>query len=221
MYKVFLFLFFVSALLKADVAINNALSGETSENTQRTLKTKKDLVDLINVLKQSATMGDTDSLVYLGTIYLNGITLSDGTKIPSEPKKGEQLLFRASKDGSVKAIIVMMTNFTKNKNVKLLTRVVEDAQKNSTIDLKTKDYYTMLLAGVLLDKNSDDGLALEVSTKWLFKAEKKRPSPKMQFILANLYNKMNNTEAANYYLNKSCSNPSMNLICKQFKSKAK
>jgi DNA-binding XRE family transcriptional regulator len=75
----------------------------------------------------------------------------------------------------------------------------------------------MFLAGYILDTQADSGHAIEVATKWMYEAEKKRPNPKMQFLLAFMYQKLNNEQAGNYYLNKSCSHESLREQCRQFK----
>jgi TPR repeat protein len=212
-------------LLFASSSANDIYSeGIISTNKQEQAPNQKELNNLqdynsmIEDLKQGAALGDADSNFYLGFVYINGVTLKDGTVVPAKVQEGKIILLHAISIGSTKALGVLAAKSIESSSVEQLTEAVKTAQLSDGINIENKDYYTLMLASLILDKNSDDANAIEVATKWIYDAEKKRPTAKMQYILASMYAKLQNIDAANYYLNKSCLDPQMNGLCQQFRS---
>lgn len=220
---------FVAAMLLVSVSSANSVYSEVQMSTmdkqkqmpeQKALNTIQDYNSMVADLKQGAALGDSDSNFYLGFVYLSGITLKDGTIIKPNITEGTSILLNAISLGSAKALSVLAAKSIENADVVTLSETVKVAQSTDSIDIENKDYYSLLLASLILDKNSNEAIPIETATKWLFEAEKKRPTPKMQYILASMYAKLQNMNAANYYLNKSCSNTQldeqMQHMCKQF-----
>lgn len=184
--------------------------------TQKKLNTIKDYKELIVDLKHGAALGDAKSLFWLGTIYYNGVNLKDGTRIKPQIKRSMPYFFDAIKKGSLQAFSFLSLKYIATSNVHNLSQIVKIAQNSTNISLRDKDYFSSVLASLILDSKNGDSQAIETSMKWLYKAEQERPTPKMQFILANMYNMLGNTSAANMYLNKSCANESMKSLCRRY-----
>lgn len=189
-----------------------------NQDTSQKEITKESLNEMIGDLKQGVALGDINSMFYLGFLYFNGATLKDGTLIKADKTQGLNLLFRAISLGSINALSVLTQKSLEESDILTLTQAVKVAQNSNNIDLEDKDYYSMMLASTVLDKNIQEADSIEVATKWLYEAEKKRPNAKMQYILASMYAKLGNQNAADYYLNKSCIDPTMESVCSQYKS---
>ena len=216
----FISLLLAASLLNANPIGSNSLNlGEVNSKSQKSLNTIKDYNSLINDLKQAASLGDTNSIFYLGVVYLNEVTLRDGTKIQADKVKAMKFLNKAVSLGSEKALSIVAAYCIKDLDVKSMTHTVKIVQQSPTFNTSDKDYYSMMLASLILDTSSLESNSIEVATKWLYKAEKIRPTYKMQYLLASLYSRIKNEKAANYYLNKSCQAKEMASICKTYKSK--
>lgn len=207
-------MFYVSVLSANFNTLNS--SGVPNPTAQKELNSKKDFDQMVKDLYNGANVGDIASLFYLGFIYYDGITLNDGTKIEPKKQEARNFLLKAISLGSKEAAAFLIAKELEEKNIESFTSVIKAVQ-TSSIAKADKDYFTTILAGYILDYNILDSSAIEVSTKWLYEAEKKNPTPQMQFVLAFLYQKLQNIDAANYYLNKSCSNIEMKDMCEKIK----
>ncbi len=220
--KTFLFALFIIAIL---FSYANAADNEYSKNPtqsgeqikQKELNNINDYNSMVKDLKQGITLGNLDSIFYLGVVYLNGVTLKDGTVVEKDEINGRGLLFKAIKQGSLKSLGVLAAKSISSLDISTFSTAVKIAQQSKFINISDKDYYSLMLASLILDADSNDANAIEITTKWIYEAEKKRPTPKLQFILASIYSKLGNINAANYYLNKSCSDKSMAKMCQEFK----
>jgi len=215
---------FISLILSNILFLNASTDIYAMNNKspmQKELNDLKSYKQMINDLKNSSTLGDVDSMFYLGFVYLNGAKLKDGTQIKGSIEKAYSILMKATKIGSDKSAALLIKYSLENNDLTLLKEVVKSIQTSKNYTLKDKDYYSQILASFILDSRSNDGDAIEIATKWLYNAEKKRPTYKMQFILASMYQKLGNMTAANYYLNKSCSNPHMKMKCSSYKKSEK
>ena len=212
-------LFSLDAMASNQVGGLKTFSSQTQSTTikQRKLNTINDYKELVSDLKKAIVIGDMRSKFWLGTLYYSGAKLKDGTVIKPQKEKGLSLLYSAITAGYTQAFSFLSIQYIKQKDVGKLSKIVKLAQESKEISLTDKDYFSSLLASLILDTNSSDGVAIEVALKWLYQAEKKRPTPKMQFIIANMYNMLGNDAAAVMYLNKSCSNKSMETICGRYK----
>lgn len=190
---------------------------QNNDGSQKELKTKTDLERMRADLARGAQLGDAESTFFLGYTYLNDMTFKDGSRVEKDTEKAKKLLEKAIKLGSNKAAAALINNNFKEKNIKELADTVKKIQEASLIQNEDKDYYSMFLGSYILDTNSTDANAIETAMKWMYEAEKKRNNPKMQFIMAFVYQKLGNEAAANLYLNKSCTNDSMKSQCANFK----
>lgn len=187
---------------------------ENVASIQKQLNTKKDFEQMVADLQQGANLGDINSLFYLGVIYFNGVDLADGTKTEINQHKARELLLKAITLGSRESAAFLMAKYLESKDEVGMTNTVKIIQ-NSSSNISDKDYFSMMLASFILDYNISSAEAVEVATKWLYEVEKKRPTPKMQLILAFMYQKLQNMDAANFYLNKSCAHKEMKETCEQ------
>lgn len=187
---------------------------QTDSSVQKELKTKKDFEQMLRDLKKGAKLGDMASLFYLGFIYYDGITLDDGTKIEADRLQAKKNLLEAISLGSKEAAALLVAKEIESKKTEEVV-ITLSAIQNSNVSVIDKDYFSMVLAGYVLDFDITDANAIEVATKWLYEAEKKRPTPKMQLLLAYIYKKLGNLDAANMYLNKACSHSEMKETCEK------
>ncbi|MBW6487554.1 hypothetical protein [Sulfurimonas sp.] len=197
-------------------SLNNDVLTNNSSVTQKELNTKKDFDKMITDLKQGASLGDVNSLFYLGFIYFEGVELKDGTKTKTDKEQAKELLNKAISLGSKEAAAFLMAKSLELKDVEMMTKTTKSIQASSVPTME-KDYFSMMLASFILDYNVSSANSIEVAAKWLYEAEKKRPTPKMQLILAFMYQKLQNMDAANFYLNKSCTHEEMKETCEQIK----
>lgn len=211
------FVFSFSAIASNQTNGLSSFASKSATTKQKSLNTIKDYRELVSELRKASAIGDIQSKTWLGGLYYLGTKLKDGTVIAPQRKRGTRLLYSSISGGSVQALSFLTMQYIHQKDVRSLTKIVKLAQESNEISLKDKDYFTSILASLILDTKSGDGMSLEVALKWLYRAEKKRPTPKMQFILANMYNMMGNKNAATMYLNKSCLHPSMEKICRRYK----
>lgn len=202
--------------------LESKVQGEPPKNViQKELNTKSDYIEMTGALKKAAALGNEDAKFYLGVVHYQGVPLKKGERIVKDKVKGEKLLYSGILDGSLKSLSFLVLNGIKNNDIAVLSKSIHTAQKSMNISNETKDYYSLLLAGHILDnyeelKNNPELIFyIEVATKWLYQAEKTRATDKIQYILANIYNALGNKDAANFYLNKSCQHDSMQKLCSQ------
>lgn len=221
MIKSLLALFIIGVLLSysgvASETVSKNLTQSGEQIKQKELNNIYDYNSMVKDLKQGVSLGNLDSIFYLGVVYLNGVTLNDGTVVEKDEISGRGLLFQAINQGSLKSLGVLAAKSIGSLNISTFSTAVKIAQQSKYINIADKDYYSLMLASLILDTDSNDANAIEITTKWIYEAEKKRPTPKLQFILASIYSKLGNINAANYYLNKSCSDKSMAKMCQTFR----
>ena len=193
------------------------LAGENiSQVSQKKLADMNAYNEMVRDLKSASSLGHSSASFFLGALIYNGITLENGEKIEPNVVKGIPLLQRALSNGSVAAIAMLTLKSIERNDLKTLTDSINIMKNISGISLEEKDYYFQVLASYLLDKKIKDAVAIELSMKWLYLAEKNRPTYKMQFLLANMYSLIQNTKAANFYLNKSCQASEMKNVCSKY-----
>ena len=198
---------------------NTALIGTSDrkiKEQQKKLGSISDYREMIEDLKKGITLGDANSLFYLGVVYYKDMILLDGTKVKQQRDKAKKLLIDAIEQGNNKAVAFLVADAIQSKNINELVLAVRASQTSDMQNPNNKDYFSQLLASYILDNRINDAIAIETATKWLYEAEKIRPTAKMQFILASIYSMLKNKNAADYYLSKSCSSPSMQNMCKNF-----
>ena len=208
----FFSLLFTTMLFSSRIETLSSNSG----SGQKELNNISDYNEMIKDLKQAAMLGEKDSVFYLGFVYLNGVTLEDGTIIKPDVEKAKPILLVAISKGAPQALAVSFVKGMGLNDIEMITDALKAAQESPLISNEDKDYYSMLLGSYILDSKTFDANALETSVKWLYETEKTRPTYKLQYILASLYQTMGNDKAANYYLGKSCGHPEMSNTCKQY-----
>jgi len=215
MKSIFLSLFLFVSVHAFD-SLNLTMLEPSKESSIQQLKTIADVHVFIQDIEESIQNGNSISLYVLGVFYMQDHKTENGI-FKADITKGIQNLTQAAKKGYGVASSYLALFYLKNNEPEAAIRQLRwTIVKTNKTPKKLKYNASLEFATIVLDYFSSDQSRLEEARDYLLISLKKEKSPVLEFLLANIYNKLGKNDKANFYLNSACTNNDASARIKNF-----
>lgn len=174
---------------------------------QKRLEDKKSLEKFLSEIGQASAMGNMYASYALGLFWGSDHTLKDGTKTAASLEKSTRYFDTALKQGMSLAAYNLAVIYGGQERFYKALQAVERGLAVEDGDPKAKAYLVNMYAAIALQKFGHNRDIVERAIALMNGPDADLTLSGSQFLLANLYNFVENDERASFYLTKACTNP--------------